>query len=79
MIYYRVKKEADQTPRVIWKRPKQQFIKNGIFVMNELYTVNELKPYYFENDAAFNKIFEKINVNKFKTYCFFGARFEMEE
>lgn len=75
MIYYKVKPEFDQTPRLIWRRAKHAFYQDGIFVKNELYTVNELKPYYIEND----NMFEKITVNKFKTYWFFGARFETED
>ena len=71
MIYYKVKPKYDQTPRLIWKRPKRAFIKDGIFVANELYTGHELRKYYITNED----MFETVNINKFNTYWFFGARF----
>lgn len=71
MIYYKVKPQYDQTPRLLWKRAQRAFIKDGIFVANELYTRHELRNYTIPN----GDIFETVNINKFNTYWFFGARF----
>lgn len=69
MTYYRVRKEYDQFP----KNPK---IRDGnILVAGELYT-----------EAEFNKLpyiyagaFERVEIPRNQTYCFFGARFQQKQ
>ena len=61
MLYYKVKKEADQKRR-----------KNGtIYIANELYTQKEAEKLQLNTNFM-----QLVNVNKNSTYCFFGARFE---
>ena len=79
MTYYKVKPEFDNV----------QIIKNrkifGFLVANELYTTKELEKLL--NGArlcrcgikAAIQAFEKVEINKNKTYWFFGARFESED
>ena len=69
MIYYRVRKEYDQTP----KNPK---LRDGsILVANELYTKAEKSK--LSHIPA--KAFTKVRIKKTCTYWFFGARFEITE
>lgn len=74
MTYYRVKKEYDQRPRLIWKRHKQAYTRNGVFIAGELYTRNELQNYSISGE-----FFEEVRIKKTETYFFFGARFAMED
>lgn len=79
MTYYRVNSAFDNV----------QIIKNrkisGFLVANELYTEKELEKLL--NGArlrghgikATSQAFEKVEINKNKTYWFFGARFESAE
>jgi hypothetical protein len=61
MLYYKVKKEADQKRR-----------KDGtIYIANELYTQKETEKLQLNINFM-----ELVNVNKNSTYFFFGARFE---
>lgn len=64
-------------------------LSNWIFIHNELYTQKELNKLnvskfikYIDNYDLKEKkvlsknVFKKVNISKFKTYWFFGARFE---
>ena len=75
MLYYRVKKEYDQTQKLIWKRQKHAWYQDGILIQNELYTARELAPYGNINE----NMFDIIRIPKNKICWFFGARYEMEE
>ena len=69
MIYYRVRKEYDQFPQ----NPK---VRDGnILVGEELYTEAEFNKLPFIYAGAF----ERVEIPKTKTYCFFGARFQKSE
>ena len=61
MLYYKVKKEADN------KRRKD----DTIYIANELYTKKEAEKLQLNTNYM-----ELVNVNKNSTYFFFGARFE---
>lgn len=75
MTYYRVKPEFDQTPKMMWKRHKHAWYKDGILIENELYTQRELKPYRNLTE----QMFDIVRIPKNKIYWFFGARFELTE
>ena len=64
MKYYKVKKEADQ------KRRKD----GSIYVADELYTEKEAEKLNLNTDFM-----QPVNINKNRTYFFFGARFESME
>ena len=69
MLYYKVKPEFDNCARYRFKKGSGVEL-DGIFIGNELYTVNELKKYL----DCVNKV-EPVEIPKNKTYFFFGARF----
>lgn len=63
MLYYKVKKEANQKRR-----------KDGtIYIANELYTKKEVEKLQLNTDFV-----QLVNVNKNSTYFFFRARFQEE-
>ena len=62
MVYYKVKKQYDQ-----W-----QMDNGDILIGGELYTEKEFLRLGLVPVGAF----ERVEVSKFKTYFFFGARFE---
>ena len=64
MLYYKVKKEADQ------KRRKG----GSIYISEELYTKKEAEKLQLNTNFM-----NLVNVNKNSTYFFFGARFEYDE
>ena len=63
MLYYKVKQEADQ------KRRKDC----SIYIADELYTQKEVEKLQLNTNFM-----NLVNVNKNKTYFFFGARFQAE-
>lgn len=63
MIYYKVKKEFDQTKRN----------DGSILIQNEIYTKTE-KEHYKISD----KMLTIVNINKNNTFFSFGARFEVK-
>ena len=71
MLYYRVKPEYDNKKRYRWNDHGQGVADGSILVGNELYTPGEFRK--IANSPAW---FDKIQINKNKTYFFFGARFE---
>ena len=73
MKYYRVKPEYDNKPRYKWNNHRQGVPDGTVLIGNELYT-----PAEFKKIANCPEWFEKVEVSKFRTYCFFGARFEYE-
>lgn len=75
MIYYRVKPEYDQTPRIKHRIYASRRVPDGIFVANELYTARELYNFEISVDEA-SRMFEEVRIKKTDTYWFFGARFE---
>lgn len=75
MIYYRVKPECDQTPRIKFHRYAHKRVQDGIFVANELYTSRELDEFYIPFDKVLD-IFDRVVVKKTEVYWFFGSRFE---
>ena len=65
MTYYRVREQYDNFP----KNPK---VRDGnILVGGELYTEKEFEKLPFVYAGAF----ERVEIDKKKTYMFFGARF----
>lgn len=64
MLFYRVKKEV------------YDYKTGYTSIENELLTPRE-KAIKFK--VLSDKCFEAVNVSKFKTYWFFGARFELSE
>ena len=73
MLYYRVKPEYDNKKRYRWNNHGQGVADGSILVASELYTPGEFRK--IANCPAW---FDKIQINKNKTYFFFGARFESE-
>lgn len=72
MLYYKVKKEYDN-------KPVNPYIKDDNFlVAGELITGAELKK-LIKNGLIhyinYEKFFDVVNINKNKTYFFFGARY----
>ena len=63
MLYYKVKQEADQ------KRRKD----GSIYIAEELYTQKEVEKLQLNTN-----LMNLVNVNKNRTYFFFGARFQEE-
>lgn len=61
MKYYKVKKEYDNT-----KKPN-----NDIYIANELYTQKEV-----DRERLNTSYMDTVEINKNRTYFFFGARFE---
>lgn len=72
MLYYKVKPEYDNYARLKETR-KGYLVNDGILVANELFTPTERNKM-----ANSDNCFILVNVNKNRTYFFFGARFEME-
>ena len=72
MLYYRVKKEYDQ------KYINPYIHDCNILIADELITKSELQKLvkrgliHYKN---YEKFFDIVNINKNKTYFFFGARF----
>lgn len=75
MLYYRVKPECDQTPRIKFHRYAHKRVQDGVFTANELYTSRELDAFYIPFDKVLD-IFEPVRIPKNKIYWFFGCRFE---
>ena len=73
MTYYRVRPEADQTPRI--RRLRYKTVREGVFVANELLTCGELNRYNIPWDKVYD-IVERVEIPKNKVYWFFGCRFE---
>ena len=71
MLYYRVKQQYDNKKRYRWNNHGKAVSDGSILVANKLYTHGEFRK--IANNPAW---FDKIQVNKNKTYFFFGARFE---
>ena len=62
MLYYQVKKEADQR-----RKPGKRC---DIYIANELYTPAEVKK-----EKLNSEYLTPVEISKKKTYFFFGARF----
>lgn len=78
MTYYRVKKQYDNVMKKRWTG--KGFVFDGYYIQNELYTQRELEKLGLSNAAQLeNGPFEKVNVNKNRTYWCFGARFEFDK
>lgn len=75
MVYYRVKPEYDQTPRLKDHTIPRRRTPCGIFVANELYTDKELSNFYLPERIK-REMFTEIVIKKTETYWFFGCRFE---
>lgn len=71
MKYYKVKKEYDNLQRYNGKTVNF----DGVWVANELYTKKELKKLANGGLYINLKYFDVVEINKNKTYWFFGARF----
>ena len=77
MTYYRVRKEYDNKPLFKYKEKNgfSYWINDGgILIGNELYTAKER-----EKLAVKDCCFEKVEINKNRTYFFFGARFSLDD
>lgn len=73
MKYIMIRPEADNM---------QKNSRGDIFVGGELYTPREwdaVRANYPRNAARLDAIGREVNVSKKRIYCFFGARFPMEE
>lgn len=75
MLYYRVKPDYDQTPRIRFHRKIEKQTRDGVFVADELYTPRELDKFDIPV-RLFYEMFEPVRVRKTDTYWFFGCRFE---
>ncbi len=75
MLYYRVKPECDQMPRIKYHRYEHKRVQDGVFVGNELYTGTELHRYDIPVEKFFD-VFEAVAVPKNRIFWFFGCRFE---
>ena len=75
MVYYRVRPECDQKPRIKYSRYAHKRVKDGVFVANELYTCGELEKFYIPWDKVYD-IVERVVIKKTEVYWFFGSRFE---
>ena len=64
MKYYKVKGEADQTPRIMNGK------RSSILIGQELYT-----PAEYRKVGNRPELFEVVNVKKTDTFFMFGARF----
>ena len=69
MQFYKVKTEADQ---VRFNNPLNKWH----LVANELLTIKQVEKMKF-NTKQIKKYFNKVEINKFSTYWFFGCRFEL--
>ena len=78
MVYYRVRPECDQLPRLKNHKLRIKRVPDGIFVANELYTCGELNKFYIPWDKVYD-IVERVIIPKNKVYWCFGCRFEMKE
>ena len=74
MVYYRVKPEADQKPRIKNHKLKIKRVPDGIYTAHELYTAGELDKFYLTLEEEHN-YFERVVIPKNKVYWFFGSRF----
>lgn len=73
MLYYRVKPEYDNKPRLKWSNRKRAYIPDSVWVGGELYTKSALMRNRYE---ATPEMFEEVRIKQTETYDFFGARFE---
>lgn len=73
MLYYRVKPEFDNKPQT--KRKSHYRLRIGIWIGNELYTPCELNRMEKRGFIVPDELFELVEINRNKTYFFFGARF----
>ena len=73
MVYYRVRPECDQMPRILRHRYKR--VKDGVFTAFELYTCGELNKFDIPWDKVYD-IVERVVIKKTEVYWFFGCRFE---
>ena len=78
MVYFKVKKEADQIP--VYRPKKHGYIVRQNLIANELYTQKELEELCEDCGLNFDKFstkhFKLIQISSRNTYIFFGARFE---
>ena len=78
MKFFKVKPQFDNV--TIYVRTKSGALKpDSILVGNELYTQAEFLKLKEKSDWLKDYMFEEVEVSKFKTYWFFGARFMNEE
>ena len=78
MVYYRVRPECDQKPRIKLKKSGRyayKRVRDGIFVANELYTCGEIEKFDIPWDKLYD-IVERVVIKKTEVYWFFGSRFE---
>lgn len=75
MLYYRVKADCDQTPRIKHHPYVHKRVQDGVFVANELYTAGELNKFEIPAEKFFD-IFEVVEIPKTRVHWFFGCRFE---
>lgn len=83
MTYYKVKPQFNNVQ--ILKTRRNHLIIDGFLIANELYTKAELSKLI--TGATFRGcgvndntvIFDKVEINRNKTYYFFGARFASDE
>ena len=71
MLYFKAKKEYDQTPRYK-KTARGRVYDNTILIQNELYTAREREKLAMSADC-----FDVVSIPKTRVYFSFGARFEM--
>jgi len=66
MKFYKVKNQSDNVPH-----------RKGFLVGNELYTEKELNKLSLSSNFI-EENFDSVEINKFKTFWMFGARFEIK-
>ena len=75
MLYYRIRKEYDQKPRMKYGR-RGGLEWDSIYIGGELFTPKEVEKEYKTHlvGVPVEKLFEVVNVSKKSVYWFFGAR-----
>ena len=74
MKYMRILKKGDNVP--LSHRTKSGVrVYDGILVGNELYTLKEWEKLTARNLQNLDRYAEPVEINRNKTYWFFGARF----
>ena len=79
MLYYRVKKEYDNKQKLHIRHGRTlHHYKYDVWVADELYTPGELEKLKKSGIIINDNHFDIIEINKNKTYFFFGARFAVD-
>lgn len=72
MIYYKVKKDYDN---FVYSKNNDFFIENELYTEKEIEKIKNKFIKKYPRSQSFYDIFDIVEINKNKTYFFFGARF----